>query len=184
VPTTTGHALPYPATTDSPDGPAQILALCNRLETLLTAYDNTLAANTPHIDLTRSTTQAISDVTLTDISWTVENSDRNGLFTVTGTTFTAGPASVGVWDLSAWMQIGANATGFRSLQIYHNGAVIAEARHNAVTVASQPTSLAVATTRLIANTDTLKVAVFHTAGTSLNIASAPPPRFALTRIGA
>lgn len=150
--------------------------------TLLSGQTMTpLKLKTAHVALTRAANLSINNNTVTDVTWTVEESDVDGLFTAPGTTFTVPAGLDGVWDISAFAWFASNATSFRLMQLLINGAVLTEWRADAVSIGGQPTAMGLATSKLLAVGDTVKIAVYQLSGAALNLTGPPWPRFTLTR---
>lgn len=139
--------------------------------------------NGPHFEATRGSDQSISNSTSTDLSWTVENTDRQGMIAVTTTTFTVASGYAGVWLLTCFAEYAANATGIRTLQLLLNGSTICEYRDDPVSIAAQPTAMNIMTTKLLVVGDAIKVQTFQLSGGSLAIdGTSKPCRFSGTRL--
>ena len=92
-------------------------------------------ANGPFIHLTRSSDQTISNNSTTDMSWTVETSDRSALVAVTLTSITIPSAMAGVCLISAFARFATNSTGIRILAIQVDGVTLVEDRAPAMSAA-------------------------------------------------
>lgn len=150
---------------------------------VLTAADvDDYLANGPFVNVTRSTTQSIPNNTTTDVSFTVETSDRSSLVAVTLTSVTVPAALAGVCLITTYAQFEANATGFRVLGIQIDGATYADHRREAMTTAAQPHCMHVCMTRLLTAGQVIKAQVFQNSGGALNIGTSTPPQLTISRI--
>lgn len=150
---------------------------------VLTAADvDSFLANGPHIHLTRSATQSIPNNTSTDISWTVETSDRSALVSGTVTSVTIPAGQGGVWAVMAWARFVTNATGFRVMEVRHNGTQVAQDRREAMTTAAQSHDMFAGYIKLLAETDTVSVMVFQNSGGALNLDGTNLPQLMMSRI--
>jgi hypothetical protein len=178
VPTTSGWALPYPVNGDAANGPAQIQALAEAVDTDLTTLSNRTLAR--HVALGRSAAQSINNNTLTDISWTVEDTDASGLVTVPVTNITI-PATA-VWLLTSTILWATNATGYRAAQIIHVGTTEVLADYHVLSSGgSNVTGASMVTARLLTSGDQVKVAGLQTSGGALNVEHAYAT-FTMTRL--
>lgn len=168
---------------------SNVVEIKNSSAALLASVTNAALINhgangVPFVHLTRAADQSINNNSVTDMSWTVETSDRRALSSGTVTSFTVPTGYGGVWDVKAWARFAANATGLRILVIDVGGTTLVEDRRIAIVTASQPTSLLCAGTVLLADAAVVKVTVFQNSGGALAIdTSGPACGFALTRLG-
>jgi len=114
--------------------------------------------------------QAITTGTTTEITWTVEDRDDDGAFDGDDPDFVI-PDGVYAAEFHAGIEWGADATGYRWLQIEQNNATIQGAPKDTVAAISGVTLChSVSTGEItVAPGDTMRVRVRQTSGGNLNV---------------
>jgi len=129
----------------------------------------------PACHVSRSTALAINNVVETQITWTVEDYDTDGMFTASSTDITVQTA--GMYHLNAGVFFAANVTGSRYIHITKNGTsstyAVASASTMGLTTAGAPTTLNCSTVVSLAASDVIRVLVYQASGGSLNVGGAP-----------
>jgi hypothetical protein len=132
------------------------------------------AAKPPACAVSRSTAQSISTATVTYITFDTEVIDTTGtMFSASSTTITI--PETGIYMVSGYCGLAVNATGYRRLLLDQNGTfMIIDARP---AVSGDNTHMTLNTLLACALGDTLRLAVDHSAGVSLNTVTTQAPRF-------
>ena len=149
---------------------------------LYNTYVGTNVANLivpPSLRLERATTLSIATGTDTLVTWPTEVFDTDGMYTAISDTITAQTA--GIYQVNATVEFSANTTGFRVLSLCKNPSAASDGASRIasnVVQASQGganTLLSCSCIVSLVATDTIKVHVYHTAGTAVNVASTGSP---------
>lgn len=125
--TTAKLALRYPAATDRvADGALAMQHLAEDVDTPLG-----LQVNPPRCRLYHAASPNLANGVATSIAWDTEETDASGMHdpAVNPSRITA--VTAGYYDVRAQGIFAANATGYRTLAILKNGAVVAATRHQA-----------------------------------------------------
>lgn len=80
MPTTPRYAIPYPASSDSPNGPTQMNALASRVETVLGVVDDTVTANAVAKSAAFYATSPVSIPAATDTKIAFPTTDRSSAY--------------------------------------------------------------------------------------------------------
>ncbi len=118
----------------------------------------------------RTTTQSISNTTLTPVSFTSEVVDNASMIAVTSDTITLSTA--GVWLITGGAIFALSGGGDRIAYIEHAGAEIEGGGNTLTNSAANTIRSSVACCVLAAASDTVKLVVYQSTGGALNINSA------------
>lgn len=111
---TTPRGLPYPASTDTPDVPADIQALAEAMEDV---FDNQ-----PYCSVQNNTTQSISTASWTAATFDTDNSDAYSMHSTSSNTSRIIAPAAGLYIVTANFAFASNGTGTRKAQLRKNAA--------------------------------------------------------------
>lgn len=177
MPNSPNFSFPYPGLTDAPDGPAQIGALANAVDSVLATQVNNLVvsiatlANPPRAQLRQIVAQSIPNITWTALSFTAEDHDsHNGHDNVTNNTRYTAPIS-GVYEVAGSYWFAANATGVRFSRWMKDGTILVGSgtEYQAVSDSGAQSGYPAKTYQVSMNAGQyLELAVWHNRGSALN----------------
>jgi hypothetical protein len=111
---TTPRGLPYPASTDTPDVPADIQALAEAMEDVFDTQ--------PYCSVQNNTTQSIATATWTVATFDTDNSDAYAMHSTSSNTSRIIAPAAGLYIVTAVFAFANNATGTRKAQLRKNSA--------------------------------------------------------------
>jgi hypothetical protein len=130
VPVTPIYGLPYPALTDSPNGPAQIGALAQTTETVLstqiTMLQSSIAtlANPARAQMRQIAVQTLTTGVFTPITFTAEDHDSAGGHSNSVNTSRYTAQVAGLYEFGGGVAFAASGTGARICAWFKNGVQI------------------------------------------------------------
>lgn len=175
MPTSPNYAFPYPALSDAPDGPAQLGALANAVDSELATQVNNLTlsiaslANPPRAQLRQIVAQTITTSTWTALSFTAEDHDsHNGHDNVTNNTRYVAPIN-GVYELAGGVWFAANTTGVRFCRWTKDGTILVGSGVEHMPVTGGQTGFAAKTYQVSMNAGQyVELQVWHNRGSNLD----------------
>jgi hypothetical protein len=176
MPTTPNYSIPYPALSDSPNGPSQLQSLATVTDTALqglqTSITSLTAKVTPVCSVTRATTQSIANSAFTNpISWSgVVNSRNGGVWdSANPTRLTVPVGAGGLYSAMAGCAFAANGTGARGIYFQKNGTTLLRGMNLPNSGASLFTELFLDREIDLVAGDYLEVIPWQNSGGALNI---------------
>ena len=150
---------------------------------LYNTYVGTNVANLivpPSLRLERGTTLSIANGTDTLVTWPTEVFDTDGMYTAISDTITVQTA--GIYQINTTVEFSANTSGIRVVSLLKNPASAGDGSSRLASTTVQATSssggncvISCSTIASLVATDTIKVHVYHSAGTAVNVASTGSP---------
>lgn len=174
MPNTPIYGLPYPSLTEPPDGPDQIQALAEAVETELSRIDGDVADLStrlmPVAQLRQTVAQSVATATYTSATFTTEDLDTLGGHSTSVNTsrWTCPTGWAGAYLLSGGGKFVTNVTGSRSAQWAKNGSAIAGSESPGFAADDTSTFAARTIVVVLAVGDYVEMQIRQSSGGSLN----------------